>query len=84
MGESEEEILIDYELTSLSTYALGLVEGVRARGFRNRNNDYFVAFLDNLGYDKDEKNLVEKIRAFLYECGVTEEVIEKIKSIIAK
>jgi hypothetical protein len=84
MGESEEEILIDYELTSLSTYALGLVEGVRARGFRNRNNDYFVAFLDKLGYDKEEKNLVEKIRAFLYECGVTEEVIEKIKSIIAK
>ena len=84
MGESEEEILIDYELTSLSTYAMGLIEGVRARGFRNRNNDYFVDFLDRLGYDKKEKNLVEKIKAFLYECGVTEEVVEKIKSIIAK
>lgn len=84
MGESEEELLIDYELTSLSTYAMGLIEGVRARGFRNRNNDYFVAFLDKIGYDKEQKNLVERIKAFLLECGVTDETVEKIRAIIAK
>jgi protein-tyrosine phosphatase len=41
MGECDEDILTDYELTSLSSYAYGAAEGVGALGFRSREADYF-------------------------------------------
>ena len=82
LGESDEDILIDYELTSLSTYAGGLTEGIAAEGFRNRNNDYFREFLGALSKYSDKKELRFLIPEFLSECGVKKETLEKIISIL--
>lgn len=82
LGESDEDILTDYELTSLSTYAGGLTEGVAAEGFRNRNNDYFQEFLGALSKYSDKKELRFLIPEFLSECGVKKETLNKIISIL--
>jgi len=82
LGEENEDILIDYELTSLSTYALGLSEGVEARGFRNRNDSYFAEFWELLKPYSKEETLTAKITAFLLDCGITTETLEKVKGIL--
>ena len=82
-GESDEDILIDYELTSLSNYAYGLTEGVGALGFRSRNADYFVGFLERLKAYQG-KNLSQNIVSFILDCCVKPETIEKIRMIILK
>ena len=84
LGESDEDILTDYELTSLSTYAGGLTEGIDAQGFRSRNSDYFVKFLAALSKYSDKNELRFSVPAFLAECGVKEETLEKIISILKK
>ena len=82
VGETDEQILVDYELTSLSTYAAGLTEGVRALGFRNRNGDYFVEFLSLLDEYGPGQSLAEKVPSFLLSCGVTQQTIDKVCMII--
>ncbi len=81
-GESDDEIHTDYELTGLSTYAGGQAEG--ATGFRNRSAPYYAAFLDTLDTYAPGGTLADKVHAFLLDCGVTREQIEKILSIIKK
>lgn len=81
-GESDEEILIDYELTSLSAFAGGLTEGIRAEGFRSRNNDYFAEFLTALYAYAGEKRLEKAVRAFLLDCGVPEETLNRVVSLL--
>ena len=83
MGESDEDILTDFELTSLSTYALGLSEGVPARGFRNRNDEYFTEFLKLLAPYSDTPTLSAKVRAFLLDCGIEEETLDKVIEILS-
>ena len=83
LGESDEDILIDYELTSLSSYAYGLAEGATTAGFRSRYHDYFQEFLSVFNTYKGN-SLGEKAENFLLECGVKNETISKIRKILAK
>ena len=81
LGERDEDIFVDYELTSLSTYALGLDEGVPALGFRSRQADYFTEFLTGLdAYSGD--SLSEKVERFLLDCHVNPKTICKIREIL--
>lgn len=82
-GECDELIHLDYELTSLSTYAYGLAEGAGRDGFRNRNSDYYLNFLAMLNEYAPGSALSAKVRAFLLDCGVETECIDKILSIIS-
>lgn len=84
VGECDEFIHMDYELTSLSTYAYGLAEGVREKGYRSRNSDYYKKFLDLLNVYAPGKTLHEKVKVFLLDCGVENECLEKIVKIISK
>ena len=84
VNESDEFIHLDYEMTSLSTYALGAAEGAAATGFRSRNHTYYTEFLDMLDAYAPGKSLHEKVKQFLYACDVTAGCIEKIVNIIKK
>ena len=81
-GESDEEILIDYELTSLSAFAGGLTEGIRAEGFRSRNNDYFADFLTMLSAYSAEKTIAAAARAFLLDCGIPEGSLRRVADLL--
>ena len=89
-GESDEDILADYELTSLSSYADGVKEGVPVHGFRSRNGAYFTRFTDHLptflGLTAEEAeglSLRDKLMMMLTACGVSDETIRDIRRIIA-
>lgn len=84
VNESDEFIHMDYELTSLSTYAYGLAEGAVANGFRSRKSSYYTDFLDRLNTYAPDESLNKKVTLFLLDCGVKRECIEKIKNIISK
>lgn len=84
VGESDEMMHLDYELTSFSVYSAGVSEGVAARGFRSRNGSWYVNFLKRLEPFGEGKTLSEKLVSFMMDCGVTEECIESIKEIIKK
>ena len=82
LGECDDDIHTDYELTALSTYALGAAEG--ADGFRSRESDYYVEFLTMLrGEDKDAP-LSVAVPRFLSSCGVSEETLDRIRKILRK
>ena len=85
-GEADEEILTDYELTGLSTYTMGINEGVD-KGERCRNYSYFANFLSALysyvGGEEDAP-LSTVIRLFLLDCGVKQQQIDRIIKIIKK
>lgn len=81
-GEDEDVIHTDYEMTGLSTYAAGIKEG--ATGFRSRNSDYYKAFLDELKLYAPGQSLSVQVKEFLVDCGVLEEHIQKIISILKK
>jgi hypothetical protein len=81
MGEDDEDILTDYELTSLSSYAYGTGEGVDSLGFRSRESDYFREFLAIFNtYGGD--SFGEKAEDFLLECNVKQSTMEKIRRIL--
>lgn len=79
-GDSDDEINTDYELTALSTYALGGAEG--ADGFRSRNAEYYVNFLNKLNEYGEGKPLSVTVRRFLISAGVSPKTLDKIVSII--
>ena len=81
-GESEEEIHTDYELTSLSAYAMGIAEGVRAQGFRKRTAEYYSGMIDKLREYAPGEDFSHQAVSFLLDCGVSPEILEKIKNII--
>lgn len=83
-GECDEFIHMDYELTSLSTYAYGFAEGAENNGFRKRSSSYYSEFLEALDAYAPGAALSDKVRAFLLDCGVKNECIHKILKIIAK
>lgn len=83
VGESDDDIHTDYELTGLSTYAYGLAEG--ATGFRSRYMPIYVEFLEELRKNfEPDTPLSVVVKAFLLDCGVTQECIDKIVKIIKK
>ena len=83
-NESDEFIHMDYELTSLSTYAYGLAEGARENGYRSRNSSYYKNFLALLDAYAPGQTLNKKVKAFLLDCGVEAVCLEKIMNIICK
>lgn len=83
VGESDDDIHTDYELTGLSTYAYGLSEG--ATGFRCRTMPIYVKFLEELRkYVEPNASLSVAVKAFLLSCGVTQGCMDKIIKIIKK
>lgn len=83
LGESDEDILTDYELTSLSSYAYQLTDGEGALGFRSRFSEGFQEFLSVFNTYKGE-TVGEHTEAFLLECGVPPETIAKIRNNLKK
>ena len=81
-GEDEEAIHLDYEITGLSLYAAGIREGVT--GFRTRHAPYYARFIEEMRSYAPSGSLNDAIEAFLIECGVKPEIIEKIRRIIKK
>ena len=81
--ESEEDIFLDYELTSIARI-YNPQKAVTDNMYRSHTYDYFQDFLKELrGYAPD-KGLKEQVKAFLLDSGVTEETLEKITKIIKK
>lgn len=83
-GEDDEVIHTDYELTSLSSYAMGIAEGVSAQGFRSRTSDYYSDFINKMMTYSADGTLGSAVERFILDCGVREETIEKIRSIIMR
>ena len=83
VGEKNEDIFTDYELTSLYSYAYGISEGVDSLGFRSRFSDYFRKFMTTYNTYEGE-TLCERTEAFLLECNVKPETIDKVRRIIKK
>ena len=81
LGEADVDILIDYELTSLSSYAFGRAEGVSSLGFRSRETEYFQRFR-SLFDAYNGNSIAEKAESFLRDCNVKPSTIEKIRSIL--
>lgn len=83
--EKDDDIHLDYELTSLSTYAYGLAEGAASDGFRRRDSVYydkeFVKVLENYA---PGSGLSGQLRLFLKDCGVTDECMDKIVKILKR
>lgn len=73
LGESDEDILTDYELTSLSPYA----------GFRSRYAEYFTEFLDEFNKIPGA-TLADKTERFLLDSQVKPETLDRIRKIIGK
>ena len=73
LGESDEDILTDYELTSLSPYA----------GFRSRYAEYFTEFLDEFNKIPGAM-LADKTERFLLDSQVKPETLDRIRKIIGK
>ena len=84
VGEPDEIMHLDYELTSLSVYSAGVSEGVTARGFRSRNSSWYVNFLKRLEPFGKGKTLAKKLIAFMSYCGVSDECMDIIKKNIEK
>ena len=83
LGESDDTIHLDYELTSLSTYAYGLAEGAAADGFRRRDSVYYDdEFIKVLQSYAPGKTLAVQIREFLKTCGVSDECMDRIINIL--
>lgn len=80
VGETDDEIHTDYELTGLSAYAAGESEG--ADGFRRRTAPYYAEFLKNLSAYAPGRPICDAARAFLLDCGVKEEHMRRIVEII--
>ena len=84
VGESDEDILKDYELTSLSGFAMKLTDGPDANGYRKRTTDYFVEYISMMRECVSEPTapLETVAKKFILYCGVSEETLEKIANII--
>ena len=80
-GEKEEDIFLDFELTSLARIPR-LDAPTTVSGYRSRNNDYFVNFLDELQKYAPSQGLQAQVRAFLKDCGVSDACMDKIVEII--
>jgi len=72
LGVSEEDLLLDYELTSLSIW-----------GARSRESDLFRALLAELNkYGEEGASIGAKCESFLLSCGITQEDLAAIRSIL--
>lgn len=71
-GVDEDDLFLDYELTTLSIW-----------GERSRNAEYFGTLVSALKAYGDENTPWDELaERFILDCGVSAEVIEKIKRIL--
>ncbi len=72
LGVAEEDLLLDFELTSLSIW-----------GERSRNSELFHNFENALNaYGEAHDSVQVKATRYLLDCGVTEQQMEEIRSIL--
>ncbi len=72
LGVAFEDLVLDYELTTLSIW-----------GERSRNSELFHAFEQALGeYGTEKESVQTKTERFLLDCGVTEAQMNQIRSIL--
>ena len=81
-GEDDEDILIDYELTSLSTYAGGAPEGVHEDGIRRRTTPAMAKFLARITSYGETGEWKSGVRGYLLSCGIPEETIDRVRGIL--
>ncbi|MBE6542580.1 MAG: tyrosine-protein phosphatase [Ruminococcaceae bacterium] len=74
-GESEKDMLIDYDLTSLSCVA-------PVKGFRRHDRNEIIRWLPKMAEYAPDKSLREQMIEYLRSCGVTDECMDKIRAII--
>ena len=82
-GEDEDDIHLDYELTGLSNYGAAVAEGA-VDSMRSRNGDYYRDFLNTLSTFAPGKPISAQVEAFLLDCGVRAETIDRIRAILMK
>jgi hypothetical protein len=82
--EDDETIHEDYELTSLSAYAMGIAEGAAATGFRKRTSEYYSDFIKRLMNYSEDGSLSSAVKGFLLDCGVKVSILEKIRKVIMR
>lgn len=71
-GVDEDDLFLDYELTTLSIW-----------GERGRNNEFFEALVANLRAYGDENTPWDELaERFILDCGVEKETVEKIRKIL--
>ena len=70
LGMSEQDLILDYELTSLSIW-----------GDRSHKSDLFQGFMEQLNQYAGD-TLQERALSFLYSCGITEEQMQRIRDIL--
>lgn len=69
LGVSQEDMLLDYELTSLSVW-----------GDRSRKSELFCSLMEALdAYGNQESTLNEKAVAFLKSCGITDDTLNRLR-----
>jgi protein-tyrosine phosphatase len=69
LGVPEDDLILDYELTSLSIW-----------GNRERNSSLFSAFEEQLRTYDEDGTPQSRAEAYLLSCGVTPETIEKLRN----
>ena len=82
-GEDEDDIHLDYELTGLSNYGAAVMEGA-TDSIRSRNGDYYRDFLNTLSTFAPGKPISIQVEAFLLDCGVPAETLDRIRAILMK
>ncbi|MBQ7651321.1 MAG: tyrosine-protein phosphatase [Victivallales bacterium] len=73
LGVSEEDLLMDYELSTLSL-----------SGERTRFSTVWRGFRDRLGRDYPGSTLQGQAISYLHACGVPDGTLEKVRSILLK
>lgn len=68
LGVKFEDLLLDYELTSLSVW-----------GDRSRNSDLWKSLIEQLNKYGDSEDPRKNVISFLHSCGITDEIINKIR-----
>ena len=72
LGVSEEDIRLDYEMTTCSVF-----------GYRSYETSYMAEFLDRLNrYPGD--TFRRRVISFLHDCGCTDVLLEKIRAILIR
>lgn len=71
LGVSQEDAESEYEYSNLSN-----------SGIRLRSSEVWVRFMEKLDEFAPGKSIGEKVSAYLYQCGIKEETLEKIRKIL--